>query len=323
MIPALLASAVLAFGGSHAAASGSLPILGFQSDGTPTSLIARDAAGLGSVGVDGLNLTGRPGAVSAPQPVDRAQLAAAHGAGLPAVLLVGNYSNQINDFSESLAYRTLRSPTAISTLATTLTGDVRSEGWDGISVDLESLWHRDAAGLVTLLADLRADLGPQASLTVCVSNMTSPTAYPANGYDLAGIARSVSQVVLMAYDQHGPWEKTPGPVGATPWVTRGLQALMTAVPASQVDLGVGGYGYVWGPHARHQVSDAGARALVARDGGHARWVPSVGEWTAQLRNGAVMWWSDARTLKRREALAAQFGLHGLAVWSLGLSDPIG
>jgi spore germination protein len=321
MIAALLGSLALAFGGAPATSS-ALPILGFQSDGSPTSLIAQDAGGLGSVGVDGLNLTGKPGAVSAPAAADRAQLAAAHAAGLPAVLLVGNYSNQINDFSEPLAYNTLRSPTAIATLATTLAGDVRSEGWDGISVDLESLHARDAAGLVTLLADLRSDLGASASLTMCVSNLTSARQYPANGYNLAGIAQSVSQIVLMAYDQHGPWEKTPGPVGATSWVTRGLKAMLTQVPADQIDLGVAGYGYAWGPGGRKQLSDAGARALVAKQGGHARWVASVGEWTAKLANGDVVWWSDSRTLALREGLAARFGLHGLAVWSLGLSDPI-
>jgi len=323
MIAALLSSAALAVSlGAAPAASPALPILGFQSDGSPTSLIAQDAAGLGSVGVDGVDLTGKPGAVSAPVARDRAQLAAAHAAGLPAVLLVGNWSDRINDFSEPLAYRTLRSPAAIGKLAASLSGEVTSEGWDGISVDLESLHARDAAGLVTLLADLRSDLGPSASLTMCVSNLTSARSYPANGYDLAGIAASVSQVVLMAYDQHGPWEKTPGPVGATRWVTRGLRALETSVPAAQVDLGVAGYGYVWGPGERHQLSDTGARALVARQGGHARWVAAVGEWTAKLRNGDVVWWSDARTLALREALAARFEVHGLAVWSLGLSDPI-
>ena len=64
------------------------------------------------------------------------------------------------------------------------------------------------------MSDLRSDLGLSASLTVCVEYLTSASSYPANGYDLAGIAQPVSQVVLMAYDQHGPWEKTPGPAPA-------------------------------------------------------------------------------------------------------------
>ncbi|HET9125256.1 MAG TPA: glycosyl hydrolase family 18 protein [Solirubrobacteraceae bacterium] len=321
MIAALLTSAALALGASAAP----LPILGFQSAGSPTALIARDAGGLGSVGVAGVDLTGPAGRASAPSTADRAQLAAAHAAGRPGVLLVGNYSNRIGDFSEPLAWHTLRSRAATARLARTLAGEAHAERWDGISVDLESLRPRDAPGLVRFLADLRSDLGPSASLTDCVQNRTTLGAYRAAGYHLAGIARSVSQVVLMAYDQHGPWERTPGPVAADRWVRGGLRALLGTIPPAQVDLGVGGYGYVWARSGRRRwmVSDAGARALVARRGGHARWVRSVGEWTARLPGGATIWWSDARTLAVREALARRLGLHGLAVWSLGLSDPIG
>jgi spore germination protein len=304
------------------APSASAAVLGFQSEESPTSRIARDAPALGLVGVDGLNLTGRPGAVTGPTAAQRRQLRAAQAAGLPAALLVGNFSPKIGDFSEPLAWRTLSDPTASTALARTLSGDVRREGWSGISVDLESLRARDRAGLVRLLADLRADLGEGTSLTVSIANLASAAEYAANGYDLKGIAGSVDQIVLMAYDQHGPWEAAPGPIGAEGWVRAGLRASLAEVPPSQVDLGVAGYGYLWGAHGRRQVSDATARRLASRSGAHARWAAGIGEWTAKIPGDGTIWWSDARTLARRERLAASLGLHGLAVWSLGLSDPI-
>jgi spore germination protein len=321
----LLAIALLAASWRPAAgrADARLPVLGFQSDGSPARLIAADAPGLGSVGVDGLNLTGAPGAVSAPSGSDLRQLAAAHRAALPAVLLVGNYSDRIGDFSEPLAGRTLRSAPAIASLAGRLATDVRAGGWNGISVDLESLHARDRGGLATLLDDLRARMPARASLTVCIENLTSPGQYATNGYDLRRIRASVDQVVLMAYDQHGPWERTPGPVGADRWVRAGLRAITRMIPARQVDLGVAGYGYVWRGSGASQLSDRQARRLVHRSGARARWVASVGEWTARLPDGAVAWWSDRRSLARRTALASSLGPHGLAVWSLGLSDPIG
>jgi spore germination protein YaaH len=160
------------------------------------------------------------------------------------------------------------------------------------------------------------------SLTVAIENLTSPRQYPESGYDLDRIAASVDQVVLMAYDEHGIWERTPGPVGADRWVRAGLRALMHSIPARQVDLGVAGYGYVWRHSGVASVSDARARRIVRRARGHARWVASVGEWTARLPGGAVLWWSDHRSLAARMDLAASLGLHGLSVWSLGLSDPI-
>ena len=319
----VLAPVILLLAVGAVSASAAMPVLGFQSEESPVSLIARDAPGLGSVGVDGVNLTGRPGAVSGKTAAQSRQLSAARAQGLPADLLVGNFSPRIDDFSEPLAWRTLRSPRATAELAHTLGDRVRAEGWDGISVDLESLAPRDRPGLVRLLADLRAKLGGDASLTVAVSNFTSVSGYAANGYDLPGIAESVDQIVLMAYDQHGPWEATPGPIGAEDWVKAGLRALLQKVPSSQVDLGVAGYAYVWQPHRRRQVSDATARRLASRPGVHDHWVASVGEWTATLPDGGTAWRSDARTLARRERLAASLGLHGVAVWSLGLSDPIG
>jgi spore germination protein YaaH len=298
-----------------------LPVFGFQSDGSPTSVIGMSAAALGSVGVDGLNLTG-PGRVSVPTSQDRAQLFAAHRAGLPAVLLVGNFSDRINDFSEPLAHATLGRPPAIARVVDALATNVRAGGWNGISVDLESLTVRDRPGLAAFVAGLRHALPTDDSLTVTVMNETSPGDYRSAGYDLAALARSADQLVLMAYDQHGPWENTPGPIGALAWQRAGLHAILEIVPAAKVDLGVAGYGYAWRPHANLQLSDAGARRLVARSGAHARWVPSAGEWTATLPDGSTVWWSDRRSLALRLRLAASIKLHGLAVWSLGLSDPI-
>jgi spore germination protein len=320
VLAAVLAAIFLPAG--RAVAAPQLPILGFQEGGSPSALIGRDAPGLGSVGVDGVNLTGAPGAVGAPESEDRAQLAAAHAAGLPAVLLIGNYSSKIEDFSEPLAWRTLGSPAATAALASKLASFVRSEGWDGISVDLESLRGRDRRGLSELLAGLRADLDPEAALSICVMDSSTTAGYAAAGYDLPALARSVDQVVLMAYDQHGPWEAKPGPIGAEGWVRTGLRALLAKVPAAKVDLGVAGYGYAWEGDRRRQLSDLEARKVVLESGAHARWVPKVGEWTAALPGGGAIWWSDSRTLARREALAASLGLHGLAVWSLGSSDPI-
>jgi spore germination protein len=297
-----------------------LAVLGFQSEGSPTGLIARNARAMSVVGVDGVNLT-PAGGVSAPDQAALGQLRAATAAGLPAVLLIGNWSDRINDFSEPLAHRVLGNAAAITADAATLAADVRADGWSGISVDLESLAPRDRSGLTAFLAALRADLPPADSLSMCVTNFTSLGQYAVNGYDLAGIAASAG-IVLMAYDEHGPWENTPGPVGALSWQRAGLRALLRVVPAPDVLLGVAGYGYAWRPHSNVMLSDAQARALVRRWHARARFVATVGEWTARLGDGSTLWWSDARSFALRVRLARQFGVRGLAVWSLGLSDPL-
>jgi spore germination protein len=299
-----------------------LAVTGYQEESSPVSGIGRSAATLTTVGVDGVNLTASGHAVSTPDAAALRQLAAAHTRQLPAILLIGNWSNAIGDFSEPLAHRMLSNPTAIAAVASTLARVVAEQGWDGISVDLESLTARDRAGLTSFITSLRAALPAQAWLAIDVQNDGSAAAYAANGYDLHAIGAAVDELVLMGYDQHGPWENTPGPVGAVSWQLRGLRIVLRSVPAAKVTLGVAGYGYAWRPHSNVMLSDAGARALVARDHTTARYVRAVGEWTATLHDGSTLWWSDARSFTRRVALARAEHLHGLAVWSLGLSDTL-
>jgi spore germination protein len=298
-----------------------LAVLGFQSEGSAVRLIDRNARAMTLVGVDGVDLTG-PGRVSAPDAAARRQLLRAHADDLPAVLLVDNWSDRVNDFYEPLAHETLRSATATGRAAVALAREVRLGEWDGVSVDLESLAPRDRAGLTRFLADLRADLPPADSLTVCVTAFTSPSAYRANGYDLAGLAGSADEIVLMTYDDHGPWENTPGPIGPLPWQRASVHALERVVPRHQVFLGVADYAYAWRPQSNDSLTVRQARALVSRWHARSRWVARVGEWTARLRDGSSVWWSDARSIGRRIALAGRLGVPGIAVWSLGTGDPI-
>lgn len=321
----VLAVCVAAFGllapAGEADARAGLAVTGFQTQGSSTLLIDHDAPALSTVSVAGVRLTG-PGTVSAVDPAALDQLVAAHRDRLRAELLVSNWSSRINNFSERLAFRSLRRPKAIARVAAALAGEVRAGGWDGVTVDIESLVPRDRAGLVSLMSALRATLPRRATLSVTVSNHTAAAGFDANGYDLAGLGASSNRVILMAYDEHGPWEHTPGPIGALWWQRAGLSVLLQSVPARKVDLGVAAYGYGWRRHKTFALSDAQARALVARSDATARYIAPIGEWTARLRNGSTIWWSDARSLAVRARLARGLHLHGLAIWSLGQSDPI-
>jgi spore germination protein len=312
--------------GAHASERASatrakLAVLGFQSDSDPLKLIDRSAAAMTLVGIDGVNLIGA-GEVSAPTAVDLRQLARAHADRLPAVLLIGNWSPAINDFSEALAHGTLGDPSAVQRAAAAIAADVMRGHWNGVSVDLESLAPRDRAGLSELVGDLRSDLPPADSLTVCLEAFTSPGDYTANGYDLAALARAADQIVLMTYDDHGPWENTPGPIGPLGWQRASVRALETVVPRQRIFLGAANYGYAWRPHANVNLNVGAARALVSKWRARARWIPAVGEWTATLGDGSTLWWADARSVALRLRLARALGVHGVAVWALGTGDPL-
>jgi spore germination protein YaaH len=314
---------VVTLGPVSAAQTAPLPVLGFQESSNSTIFIDRSAAALGSVGVDGVDVSESGRTVDVPDSSMVAQLRRAHHDGRRAVLLVGNWSSVINDFSEPLAHRMLTSARNRQTVARSLVRSVTTQGWNGINVDLESLNGSDTVGLVAFLRELRGLLPRRATLSIDLMNETSSAGMAADGYDLNAIGRAVNSVVLMAYDENGPWNPhTPGPIGELSWQRAGLKVVLSRIPPSKVVLGVAGYGYAWRPSGAVQVSDSQARALAASSHVTPVWEPKQGEWTAHLPDGSVVWWSDSRSFGLRRTLAGQLHLSGLAVWDLALSDRI-
>ena len=310
---------------ASATGAGSLAVTGYVEQGSAAAVIDRSAPALSTVGVDGVNLDRTGGAVTAVDGSARSLLQRAHTDGLRGELLFGNYDNAIGDFSPRIAADLLHSARNIRVVAAQLTTITTSQGWNGVTVDLESLDGTDRAGLVHFVTALRADLPVGRSLSIDVGAATSLSDYAASGFDLTRLGHVVDRVVLMAYDQHGPWSQ-PGPIGAIDWQRQSLAVLLTRVSAAKVDLGVAGYGYTWpkGSALHHgtSLSDAQARQLTGRAVARTRWVKASGEWTATLNNGTILWWSDARSYRLRLALARRFSLHGVAVWQLASSDPL-
>jgi spore germination protein YaaH len=297
-----------------------LAVTAFQPDYSPAKLIDESKQAITTVGVDGVVLTDVGSSVSSPTDGARNNLHRAHHDHLRAELLVSNWSDAKGDFSEPHAYGMLASSDNIDAVAGRLAADVRHGGWDGISLDLESLHPRDADGLSRFTRELRDRLPKHATLSICIMSATHPHQYYAEwGYHLAQLAGIVDRVELMTYDEHGPWSK-PGPIGALAWQRRSVAAAQHYVPNNKLDLGVAGYGYAWGrPHKDPNLTVAQARKLA---GSHAQFDKGVGEWTAKLPDGSVLWWSDKRSYKLRVTLAKQLGLHGLAMWALSSSDPL-
>jgi spore germination protein len=310
-------------------------VTGYASTGLTTNAqLAASRKAMTMVGVDGVTLTPDAGGVSPVGAANLKLLQESHKLHKSAELLFSNYSDTIGDFDPNLVRTMLNSPADRRTVIAQLATDVKSEGWDGITIDLESLnnfgaaghTRDDNAGLSAFAKELRAAL-PKASISICISATTG--SYQDLGYDLASLGPSVDHVVLMAYDQHGPTWSSAGPIGGFPWAKASLRGLTRVLPASEIQLGIGEYGYSWpngsvngSPHGAGPYSDAAARALVTKDGATAHWDATQQEWHATLSNGTSLWWSDARSFAAREALARSLGLGGVAVWSLGQSDPL-
>jgi spore germination protein YaaH len=297
-------------------------VTGYQVEGDSPALIDASASSLGLVGVDGVNVTADGAGVTAPSADAAGQLARAHALGLPAEFLFGNFSQTLGDFDENAANLLLTDQNNTANVVASLTAAVTSQGWDGVTIDIESLQARDTAGLTNFATALKQALPAGKTVSIDVTNGVSLADFAANGTDLAALGQTVDRLVVMSYDEHGTGSG-PGPVGELSWQQQGLDVILGQVAPNKVDLGVAGYGYSWAPGAPAvQVGDQGARDLVAADGTSAQFDTNAGEWTATLSDGTVLWWSDAQSLGLRRTLAANAGIHGLAVWDLGLSDTV-
>jgi len=308
-----------------ASASTTLAVTGYAESGgaTTTAEIDASAAAMTTVGVDGVNISSNGTSVPAPDSTTRTLLKKAHADKLRAEFLVGNYSESIGDFDPAALDDLVSSSSNINRVVSSLVGSVNSQGWDGITVDFESIDSQDEQGLVNFVTALKSAMPSGKTVTVDVTAFPDAADYPANGYDLTALGAAADRIALMAYDEHGPTWNGVGPIGGLPWQESCLKQVLADVPASKVDLGVAGYGYTWPTSGTGvQVSDAQARQLVQDDGATATWNSTQGEWTATLSDGTVLWWSDAKSWPLRVALAQKYGLHGMALWALDLSDPI-
>lgn len=328
IIAILVAAALAVAGGGAAIAVGSaeadstpLAVTGYADAETTNAQLLKSSPAMSTVVVDGVNLTADGSGITSVTEEAIASLETAHRLGKRAELLVGNFDATIGDFSPAIAQELFSSDANIDAVVAALDKEVKLHGWDGITVDIESIGKADAAGLSSFVRELNTELAENKSVAVCITATTD--SYGDLGYQLATLAKNSDRLVLMAYDEHGPWSDS-GAIGGAAWITKALAPVLAKVRASKIDLGIAGYGYTWpadGTTGR-QLSNSDARALVAADGATAKWSTKQKEWHATLSNGTVVWWSDRRAYAARYEVARSLHLHGVALWSLSLSDRI-
>jgi spore germination protein len=328
IIAIVIAAALAVAGGATAIAVGSaeadsapLAVSGYADALTSHAEILKSSPAMSTVVVDGVNLTADGSGITKVSPDALASLETAHQLGKRAELVIGNFDETIGDFSPAIARALLGSEDNIDAVVSALDTEVKLHGWDGVTVDIESISKADASGLTSFVRELSDELAETKSVAVCIQATTG--SYGDLGYQLATLAKHSDRLVLMAYDQHGPWSE-PGAIGGSAWVTKALAPVLAKVRASKVDLGIAGYGYTWPADGTvgRQLSDSDARALVAADGATPKWSKKQKEWHATLSNGTVLWWSDRRSYAARYAIARSLHLHGVSLWNLSLSDRI-
>jgi spore germination protein YaaH len=204
---------------------------------------------------------------------------------------------------------------------------VQKYGLDGINLDFENVAADDRAGytaFVTELAEALHKIGKKLSVDVSPDLEDDWTA----ATDYAALGKQADYIVLMGYDENWAGSGTPGSVSSLPWLERGIDKLIAAVPASRTIIGLPLYTRKWSTAPKVSSTDltlAEQDKLVASLGSAVKsWNETLGQYVFTFSKGSSsyrIWTENSRSLALKAQAAAQRGAAGLAYWYVGAGTP--
>jgi spore germination protein YaaH len=203
-------------------------------------------------------------------------------------------------------------------------------GWDGVNLDFEAVDAADRDLLTSFVAELSRRLHANGKLmSQAVSAKTDDTAnHPrSSAFDYKALAASNDYVFVMAWGLH--WATSaPGPQDDYPWVKQVRDYVATMPHQEKFVMGTMLYGMDWPAgggtaHPATALHFAEIQALIAREGGAPQYVADKHSWRYRYTDAAGVphdvWYSDARAVGDRVALARERGLK-VGFWRVGQED---
>ena len=239
---------------------------------------------------------------------------------------------------------------------------VIKNNFDGIDLDFEGFafvdplttWAKTAPNWILFIKELSAQLHTSQKIL----SISSPYAYnpteKLKGYTVyswADIASSIDRLRIMTYDYS---VAKPGPIGPIAWTEKTLQYAISIMPASNVFIGLPGYGRDWitgiagtcpvsappgltlsAKAATFKMNYADAKAAIDQavptfDAKSSEATYSyIKTYNGLTAKGAAttcavtrtVWYQNAQSYTERMNLVAKYQLGGAALWTLGMEDP--
>ena len=195
-------------------------------------------------------------------------------------------------------------------------------GIEGINVDIEGLTEAEGPDFVEFVREIGIACR-NAGLFISVNNYVP---YNFNDfYDLEEQARYADYVILMGYDEHFAGSEEAGSVASIGYVEYGIQEMLKEVPADRLINAIPFYTRGWetkkGKVSSQMLDMVEAKAFMAEHDMKKEWNSTAGQYYAEKQSGDTLyqiWLEDKRSVKCKLDVMEENGIHGLAVWRLGL-----
>ena len=245
------------------------------------------------------------------------------------VPLINNFDSKTLTWDRDLLAQTLRRPKSREKLIGKLLEFVRSNEFDGISIDFENIAPSSQPHLVMFMRELYSVFHP---LGLEVSQSVPPDDL---SFDLRALSEANDYLIVMAYDEFASGSN-PGPVASRSWFDEHVQRLLRDLPPDKLVIGVGSYGYDWQAGKRgattlsfQQVLKLAERYRTQIDLDPQTLNPGF-SYTDDKGQAHRVWYLDAATafnqLRSVQNMVAKSGakIHprGFALWRLGTEDPL-
>ena len=240
----------------------------------------------------------------------------AHGMGMQVWAVLDNFNRGENVNSGVLFAQT----SVRKTLIANLMEEVLALGIDGINLDIEGIKPSAGPHYVQFIRELSIECRKK-GIVLSVDNY-APSDYTAF-YNRAEQGRVADYVIIMGYDEHYAGGEA-GSVASLPYVKKGIEDTLEAVPKEKVINAIPFYTRVWtekdGKTTSSALGIAAAKAWVEEKEVDLHWQEALGQYYGELETEdglKTVWMEEETSIGAKMELIREADLAGVACWKLG------
>jgi spore germination protein YaaH len=261
----------------------------------------------------------------------RKVIQSAHKKHLKVYMVVHNLFYETVEKGKQVASNVLDNNNNRNVFIQNLRNEMNQFKFDGINIDMENLYLTDRDSFSQLIKKLSDALHRDGKVvTVSVpANTGDSRANPwSPWFDYEKLGLYSDGLMIMTYDEHNPRTK-PGSTASVNWTEATIRyALKHEVPPSKILLGIAGYGWDWDTTAGEAKYSSYEELMGQKTKYKAKVLWDSHSQTPHFsyvdeeHHSHQAWFEDSHSLQFKLNIVEKYNLRGIAIWRLGLEDPM-